>query len=97
VCFSVRLLNRNRETLQPIRSHGKGNGINRMTVILMMDRYDYLWKFYLMRKSETSTFDCENRMVCLDSLVISYFFHLLLSSSFICFAIPNAQAVCWRS
>jgi hypothetical protein len=26
-------------------------------------------------------------MVCLDSLGISYFFHLLLSSSFICFAI----------
>jgi hypothetical protein len=26
-------------------------------------------------------------------VVISYFFHLLLSSSFICFAIPNAQAV----
>jgi hypothetical protein len=35
--FSIRLLNRNRATVQPIRSRGKGN---LLIGILMLDRYD---------------------------------------------------------
>jgi hypothetical protein len=40
VLFSIRLLNRNGATVQPSRSRGNGNVINRMIVILMLDRYD---------------------------------------------------------
>jgi hypothetical protein len=38
VLFSIRLLNRNGATVPPIRSHGKGSIINRMGVILILDK-----------------------------------------------------------